>query len=134
MSVYLQDATWRVRSGAWGPRPPTPHPPASTSANADDNRPQNDTGQEQARDHLKTKSTFEREQLERDAAAKLAHARAARARGSDAAKAEEASRELRFREAWLKGLDEKHLQPREGLTATERLAALRDRLALKARL
>jgi len=108
-----------LRSGAWGPRPAAPHPPADANRNAEDNRPQNGTCQEQTDDHLK---------------AKLDHAKAARARGSEVAKAEELTKERRFKETWLQDLDAKRLQPRTGPTAAERLSVLRERLALKARL
>jgi len=125
-----------LRAGAWGPRPAAPNPPAGANKSTDDSPLQRDTGPGQA-DHSKTAPTRDtpaQAQLEQDAAAQLAHARAARARASEATRADDAARELRFRQTWLHALDEKRLQPRTGPTATERLAALRDRLAAKARL
>ena len=120
----LVDATRRdsspppVLRGNWGKRPATDQSSQPAAADPGPDPPRQASADLAAEEH---------------AARLLAHANAARARGTEAAQTEEARKELRFRAAWRHDLRDRRLQPAAGPSATERLAALRQRLAQRRR-
>jgi len=110
-----------LRAGAWGPRPATTSgPPCAAPADYAEPAP--------------ARATLERQRLEQDRATQLTYAKEAKARGAEAANAAEAQKELRFQALWRTDLEAKGLRASCGPSAAERLAALRARLAQRAKL